>query len=399
LRYIFQKPSEPRPLKRKGTKLFYPEKESEVEIQEDFDKFSNKILAFSSVLECSGTKPRSCESCSMTFKKNSVIVSSGSSSSHFLELSILDFTSKQWKRVQSERLPRNRLGFSMTCFKEKVFIYGGWETSDSLKRKVSRKVWIYDFFEGCWQKTIGSGDLPLPRKNHACAQFGRSMIIYGGEDIQGSAKADLFVFDMKSCKWTEADVMVNTSPGPRSHSTLTSVFHSEVKRNERVSVLSFPSINKQNFIKNSGFYLFAGLDEQKQPTNELNGLFIRNNKFLWARVNTTGIPPCPRYSHSACAVHSSLFVFAGRNDAIGNALNDLFCINLDSFKWEKVEVSGSPPRGRWGHAMTSVDSFVLVFGGLTYERFMPTDLYSIETSRSSVESKLKLERKTSSIFP
>ena len=399
LRYIYQKPQPLIPLTRKGTTMYFDTEPADdgTSQAEDSEVGANmkSCISYSKIFETNGSKPRSCENCIMFHYEDSIIIASGNSSSLYIETLILDLASKQFRKVKSEKPPKNRNGFSMSCYKEKVLIYGGWETTSGLKRKMSRKMRIFDFVKGKWEKNMGIGAIPSPRKNHAFSQLGQNMLVYGGEDFQGITRSELFVLDMKTLNWTEGDYAVSSTSVPRSHATLTAVFHKCIKKNENFSILKFPSFKGKFFIKNSGFYLFGGLNARKQPCNDLNGLFIRNDKFLWASVNTTGVSPPPRYSHSACAVHCSLFIFAGRNDEVGQAMNDLYCINLNNFKWEKVEVAGSVPAARWGHSMVDIDSVILIFGGLTYRQFMPTDIYSIETRRLQVEESLKLQRKVS----
>ena len=138
---------------------------------------------------------------------------------------------------------------------------------------------------------------------------------------------------------------------------------------------------------NCGFYLFGGMIADGVLTNDLHGLYIRDGKLVWTQIkNYLGDPPCPRYNHSACSIRSRLFIYGGRNDDLykikgDSSLNDIFCFNVSSLKWEVLKISGTWPDGRWGHCMINFGSTILMLGGLTNKFFMTADLNVLETQR------------------
>ena len=69
-------------------------------------------------------------------------------------------------------------------------------------------------------------------------------------------------------------------------------------------------------------------------------------------VQATGIPPAARFAHTACAIRGSLYIYGGRNEKFNpRMLSDISIFNVARLKWEKVDVSGQKPGGRWGHSM------------------------------------------------
>ena len=69
-------------------------------------------------------------------------------------------------------------------------------------------------------------------------------------------------------------------------------------------------------------------------------------------VNTPGVGPLPRGEHTATLVGHTLFIFGGYG-GVGYArrdLNDLFCLNLNTWIWEKMRPTGTAPEVRAGHS-------------------------------------------------
>ena len=99
-------------------------------------------------------------------------------------------------------------------------------------------------------------------------------------------------------------------------------------------------------------------------------------------VETTGIPPVARFAHTACAIEGSLYIYGGRNEKLKpRMLSDVNIFNVASLKWEKVDVSGERPEGRWGHSMCSYNDQVMVLGGINHSSFMGSQLYILFTNK------------------
>jgi hypothetical protein len=75
----------------------------------------------------------------------------------------------------------------------------------------------------------------------------------------------------------------------------------------------------------------------------------------WKKVETTGEKPSPRHCHSSIIVGRNMFIFGGWSAVNGRSrqlyyefeqelfFNDLFMLNIDTFHWTKVETLGIPP--------------------------------------------------------
>jgi hypothetical protein len=87
----------------------------------------------------------------------------------------------------------------------------------------------------------------------------------------------------------------------------------------------------------------------------------------WSRVAGPAPPgPSLRAGFSATVVGRELIVFGGYREAGEGIehLDDAFALDLGSLGWSRCVASGSPPRGRMGHAALALDEErLLVLGG------------------------------------
>ena len=400
LRYYSPKVNHLPLIKKKTAYVDINEKPIEIDSEEDIERSEVSLIkqiGYWSILECEGNMPKSCESVQLLVIDYLVIVCGGQSQIKHCDVKILDLKTRRWRGITDIHGPKGRLGHSVVSYKHKLILFGGWIISSTMERHASSKLFYLSLKKSKWEKCFGDPLAPTPRKYHAAAQLGKNMLIYGGLDYTSELKQDLYVLDIKERRWSIPEATYLSNPGPRSHCTLTPVFHQTLKLIYNYSFDKIPRLKDQYSLPNSGFYLFGGLNSEKSPCNSLHALFIRSGKLLWADINSSGIPPSPRYSHSAHAIHSSLFIYGGRNDFISSqsqvALNDLFVFNVMNNKWDRVEVFGSVPEGRWAHGMGSCNTSLIVFGGISYHKFMPANLYLIETERMEAERRIRADIK------
>ena len=369
-----------------------PEESADPDDPQDFS-LKNQIGHWS-ILRCEGSIPRSCESAEILVVDCNLVLCAGQSQARHSELKILDLRTRKWKIMQTAHTPAGRLGHSVVSYKHKLVMFGGWSSQEAAERHTYSKLLVLSLHSYSWdhpKSTFG----PTPRKYHAAAQLGRSMVLFGGVDYRSIIQDDLYVLDVKEKTWKVPDLCSTVKPGRRSHCTLTPVFPQTLKALYNFTIEKVPRVKDEYSLPNSAFYLFGGIDESKAPCNSLHALVVKNGKMMWSEVKCSGVPPCPRFSHTACAIHSSLFIYGGRNDMICSktqvALADLFVLNVKNFKWDRVEVFGSIPDGRWAHGMTTYNTSVLVFGGISYHEFMPAHLYVLETERVEAEKRIQIE--------
>lgn len=79
------------------------------------------------------------------------------------------------------------------------------------------------------------------------------------------------------------------------------------------------------------------------------------------------MPPSPRGGHSATLTGASLVIFGGHFyegvEAGFKYLNDTYVLDVNSSRWIKPKISGTPPPGRYGHTSVLAGSRLIIFGG------------------------------------
>ena len=66
-------------------------------------------------------------------------------------------------------------------------------------------------------------------------------------------------------------------------------------------------------------------------------------------------------------------------------LNDFWAFNIEKTEWEKPNVHGNIPSGRWGAGLSYVSpSKMIIFGGIRHDKYCPAELIGVETDPITV---------------
>ncbi|KAL3666577.1 hypothetical protein V7S43_008204 [Phytophthora oleae] len=97
-----------------------------------------------------------------------------------------------------------------------------------------------------------------------------------------------------------------------------------------------------------------------------------------ASAKTDG--PSARLYHSAVVVGTRMIVFGGRASP-AKPLGDLYALDLETKRWEKIAAQGVGPSPRWKHCSCAVGSVVYVHGGRDAEHVFG-DLFALDLSQN-----------------
>lgn len=73
------------------------------------------------------------------------------------------------------------------------------------------------------------------------------------------------------------------------------------------------------------------------------------------------------------------------------SLGDVIVLRLENVHWEHVNIVGTVPSNRWGHAAVGLGTKLYILGGLNYANFQPADLMVLETEQGLAAEYVKLE--------
>ena len=233
------------------------------------------------------------------------------------------------------------------------------------------------------------------------------MFFYGGIDRMGKTLEDLEALDLGTSHteilgWITPQLFKRVRPGPRSCSTLTSVYSQLVAGLYNFDIFNPPKLYDEVFTPNTcGLYLIGGLTEKGVASSDVYILKAKKKSIkddrptlVWMKLELTGQEPEPRHSHCASLCGKFVFVLGGRNDSIFGQenhceLKSIALLNIESQRWDKLELYGQTPSGRWSFCMSSIGSKVLVFGGIKLEKYCGSKVFVIETDQLLVHELIR----------
>lgn len=106
-------------------------------------------------------------------------------------------------------------------------------------------------------------------------------------------------------------------------------------------------------------YVFGG----HNGNTALNDLHVFDiAKGIWLDARTSGVPPSPRFFHSATVIGGKMYIFGGSR--LLETISDLHVLDLDTLTWSQPVTYGCQPGSRYSHSAFAWEGRMVVFGGL-----------------------------------
>lgn len=221
-----------------------------------------------------------------------------------------------------------------------------------------------------WGKLSLTKGNPVPLSGHTANVIGNSVYIFGGRS-EPSFSNDIYRYDITTSALERIDCK-GAKPAPRSGHTTTS---------RQVGT----SVNE--------LVVFGGASAASGISNEVFVFDIRTPIFLahisvpgcsprrppgnntWRQETTSGTPPAARFFHTATAYENHMIVYGGTGAE--SILADTHSFNMESRKWEKVELAGRMAesdelvaRSQHSSTLNSNKTKLFVFGGRKQEFYL-----------------------------
>ncbi|KAJ5069060.1 hypothetical protein M0811_11960 [Anaeramoeba ignava] len=125
--------------------------------------------------------------------------------------------------------------------------------------------------------------------------------------------------------------------------------------------------------------VFGGLIGKDKQDNEV---FVYDlNKQEWEHVKTTGEKPKARSVFVSELFENKMIIFGGIGEMLPEyeCFNDVWQLDLETFEWEELKITGKIPTPRFAHSSAILDNKMYIFGGyeINYEEFGPPLLNEI----------------------
>ncbi|KRX08367.1 Galactose oxidase/kelch, beta-propeller [Pseudocohnilembus persalinus] len=321
--------------------------------------------------------------------------------------------------------PTIREGSSLTYYKDKLYLYGGFS------EKLKDDLFEYDIKKNSWRQVkFDLKQLSIPiesRMGHTANLYGNQLIIFGGEgQYNERIKSrnnfnDILLLDLENFSWSKLHTSVHIIEHRRNHAStifgnnlfiIGGVNNSEEYLNNvqavnlengRVKNYEIPQFKKgiafhtamacykkifnpagkkkQHQVKEEGIYIFGGKNQRGKCYNDLYvaKLDEKQKIFEWKMIDIQDQKPEPRFGHTMNYLSSSnsLIIYGGK-DNDGNFYKDFWVFRLYYQKWIKLDVQGEIERNRHLHCSAINDTNIMyVFGGIDSHKLVSWNLYKV----------------------
>jgi len=232
------------------------------------------------------------------------------------------------------------------------------------------------------EKTYQRAELKW-RRNHIAEVVGSHMFIYGGIDEDFRYLSDMWVLDLYNFIW------MKVTPKTGKIVTPTLAFHCStmaygIERREHPnfkfsSFSEIPNSRQYRKLKGEGLYIFGGMDEEKNMKNDIRYLKLGKKQIEWVAPKTEGNGPCARISATMNYLEDlHVLVITGGCDKDRKLFyNDIYILDLEKYKWTKINVYNDLPIRRAEHCSILLDKKLIVFGGINSKCYVGSELYVV----------------------
>lgn len=216
-----------------------------------------------------------------------------------------------------------------------------------------------------WQRLVTTSKFgsdahrPGEISGHSFSLIGTNAYVFGGVccDAEGIAQAsgNLFILRMASMEWSKIEISKSqTCPPARwRHSACT------INGSQILIMGGFHS-NDQRLNDVWIYDVANGLWQQPHVEHNVEAAtpHLLSNT-TWANVMS------PRGSHSATVIGKSVYIFGGYGGSgySRRDLDDLLCLNYETWTWTKTAARGTPPEKRCGHTACAIENKLYIIGG------------------------------------
>ncbi|XP_037045064.1 kelch domain-containing protein 4 [Bradysia coprophila] len=256
------------------------------------------------------------------------------------DLVVYNISKNEWKQVQTRAGPAPRSAHQMVSVANdggQLWLFGGELASPSqLQFYHYKDLWVYRLNSKTWDK-IATTTGPSARSGHRMVAIKKKLFVFGGffdSSLSYKYFNDVWMFDLETYQWQEINITGTIRPIPRSAGCMAATNDGKI--------LIWGGYSKTNVKKEvdrgvTHGDMFCLAPEKSDPKT-----------WKWTSVKPGGFKPVPRSGvNVAVAPNGKAYIFGGVLDVdedeenlSGNFSNEMHSIDLASFAWRQIELSG-----------------------------------------------------------
>ena len=287
--------------------------------------------------------------------------------------------------VYSGFVTTGRVGASMSYLEDRLFVFGGNFEEDILRIDLKDSKVSHIVLNGVVEQ----------RKHHVGVCLGTSLFVFGGLNKEGNVLNDCHVISLKTM---ELEEMKQKGKSPFISNCAYDLVYPKQQLKEatsaKVSLLDFPDCFEwQSRYKNKGIYMFGGYNEKNKITNKLYCIEFDQKTFKVIQLNPTGETPKRRVNASLNYFDDLHLVILHGGQDTHECLDDTFALDLIKMEWKKLSVASSLSMPRSGHVGIADNCRLLLLGGISNNKYVPSDFLSIDLDEGNLFKVLAKKRR------
>lgn len=244
-----------------------------------------------------------------------------------------DFATDTWEQLVTTGTgptPRWAPTAVYDSVRDRVLVFGGNPSTDSLSYTGSADLFALDVATGAWSRITATGG-PSARLFHAAVAVDRQMVVYGGTNsFDGPFFGDTYAFDMDADTWAR---VAASGPDVRFGAQV----YGDAAGGRMILVAGHDGTNLGNRNDMHALDLASGTWTELHPGDTPSGMAAGMCDFPADFTTPEEGAPERRYSFVAAQDATTGYVFGGKTDC-GN-VNDVWAFPLDTGAWTKLRPS------------------------------------------------------------
>ena len=225
------------------------------------------------------------------------------------------------------------------------------------------------------------------RRNHIAIAIGSIMFIHGGIDDNGKLMSDYWILDFTNYKWYKLETKGIPPPALAHHCCTIAVDEEKLLGSLHIYRATLdPNRQFDKKMKLEGIYIWGGMTDNREITNELRVLRVGRRPCEWVQPNIGGKGPQGRLNAKMNFYKklNIIILHGGRNDSLRPIVSsEFFIIDMERLVWVRVGTTDRPKERTEFESVINNEKLIIL-GGINSTQYNKMDLCLIDLDTYSV---------------